>query len=82
MERVCEVCVAVIGDGFQASSGFGDVASAIGQHAMDVFPFGLSEGGDRDLFFGLRDLNLGTNAGEGIQDVIGIRWLGQKVGGS
>lgn len=64
----------------ETPSGLGDISFAIGEYAMDMFPFGLSEGGDRDCGFVFINLNLRASFLEGVEDIVGIGGFGEKVG--
>lgn len=49
---------------------------------MDVLPFGLCQGWDQNLVIAFHNLNLCPAPLEGVQDVIRICGLGQKIDGS
>lgn len=66
----------------ESTSGFGDISFAIGEDAMDMFPFGLRESGDWDCGFVFIHLDLRTSFLEGIEDIVGIGGFGEEVGGS
>ena len=68
----------------QTPSGFGDVASAVGQHAMDVLPFGTGERRRVVLRLGIalrRRRHLALAAAERPKDVVRVRRLGKIIGG-
>jgi len=63
------------------TGGFGDVAATIGENAVDVFPFGASEGsGGVGGFGGIE--RWGVVSCESSEDLVGIGGFGEVVDGS
>jgi hypothetical protein len=63
----------------QSSCGLGNVLVAVGENAVDVFPFRLSESRNGDLFIRFGRFDLCASAFERTEYVIGIGWLREKV---
>ena len=63
----------------QSARGLGNVVAAVGKNTMDVLPFGLCQGWNRDFFFGRWHFDLDPPAFERIEDIIEIGGFGKKI---
>ena len=66
----------------QSASGLRNVLIAVGENTVNMLPFRLSEGRNRNLFVGFGRFDFCTATLECTQYVIGIGWLREKVNSS
>ena len=67
----------------QAAGGFGDIAVAVGEDALHVFPLGAGQGGGGEVGGGgIGGAGFAGAAAEGLDDLVGVGRFGEVVAGA